>query len=101
VLPELVTTDSNGNLSLNKDGIMPYIVEAVKQQNGNIADTNKQLGDIGITLTSLGDDLAKLTKRVDEIEKANVQRDAKIKALEEELQKVKQSNSPATTTTTP
>ncbi len=66
ILPELVTTDSNGKLSLNKDGIMPFIVEAIKEQNGNLDKTNQQLSDQGIKLTSLSDELVALTKQVDD-----------------------------------
>ncbi len=36
ILPELVSTDNNGNLSLNKDGILPYLVNAVQQQQTQI-----------------------------------------------------------------
>lgn len=36
VLPQLVTTDANGNLSLNKDGILPYLVNAMQQQQTQI-----------------------------------------------------------------
>lgn len=36
VLPQLVTTDANGHLSLNKDGILPYLVNAIQQQQTQI-----------------------------------------------------------------
>jgi hypothetical protein len=36
ILPELVSKDTNGNLSLNKDGILPYLVNAIQQQQEQI-----------------------------------------------------------------
>ncbi len=36
ILPQLVSTDSNGKLSLNKDGILPYLVNAIQQQQTQI-----------------------------------------------------------------
>ncbi|MBI2798353.1 tail fiber domain-containing protein [Candidatus Saccharibacteria bacterium] len=36
VLPELVSTDTNGYQSLNKDGILAYLVKAVQQQQSQI-----------------------------------------------------------------
>lgn len=95
VLPELVTTDDNGNLSLNKDGIMPYIVEAVKSQNGNIEGVNSQLKDQGLQISLLSDELKALSIRVqqnsidiehhnDEIEQLK----AKNQLLEQRLEKL-------------
>jgi hypothetical protein len=43
VLPGLVTQLSDGTKSLNKDGIMPYLVEAVKQQQTQINELKSQL----------------------------------------------------------
>ncbi len=81
ILPELVTTDSNGKLSLNKDGIMPFIVEAIKEQNGNLDKTNQQLTQHGIQLTSLSDELVALTKRVD-------RHDTEIEVLKTQVQEL-------------
>jgi polyhydroxyalkanoate synthesis regulator phasin len=98
VLPELVSTDSNGKLSLNKDGIMPFIVEAVKQQNGNIDKANQQLSDQGVQLSNISDDLKALTTRVDTLE-------GQVKDLQTEVQDLKDklntTSSTTTTTTTP
>ncbi|MFO0862813.1 MAG: tail fiber domain-containing protein [Candidatus Saccharibacteria bacterium] len=98
ILPELVTTDSNGKLSLNKDGIMPFIVEAIKEQNGNLDKTNQQLSDQGIKLTSLSDDLLALTKRVDQHDvdiqelKSQNAKQAQVNAdLQQRLNKLEQS----------
>jgi hypothetical protein len=101
VLPELVTTDSNGNLSLNKDGIMPYIVEAVKQQNGNIDGVNQQLKEYGLQLTDLSDQLralaatvsqntANIRQNTDDIDKLK----AENKLLEQRLEKLEQQQKP-------
>lgn len=100
VLPELVTTDSNGNLSLNKDGIMPYIVEAVKQQSGNIDKVNEKLDAQGIQLTSLSDELKALADRVEQLETSDKSQDAKIQQLESEIQQLKAANNPSSQTTT-
>lgn len=98
VLPELVTTDSNGKLSLNKDGIMPYIVEAVKAQSGKVDDMNKQLSQQGIQLTTVSDELKTLADRVTNLETNDKSQDAKIQQLESEIEKLKSANSstPAT-----
>jgi hypothetical protein len=89
ILPELVTTDSNGKLSLNKDGIMPYIIEAVKEQNGNIDATNKQLAVQGVQVSSLSDELVALTKKLDTLQQNfdnyKATTDKRIKDLEDKL----------------
>ena len=100
ILPELVTTDSNGKLSLNKDGIMPFIVEAIKEQNGNLDKTNQQLSDQGIKLTSLSDDLLALTKRVDQHDVDIEQLKAQVQQLNSRLQKLEPANTNSTNTTT-
>jgi hypothetical protein len=43
ILPELVTTDSNGYLSLNKDGLLPYLVGAIQQQQTQIEALQQQV----------------------------------------------------------
>ncbi|MFO0862230.1 MAG: tail fiber domain-containing protein [Candidatus Saccharibacteria bacterium] len=100
ILPELVTTDSNGKLSLNKDGIMPFIVEAIKEQNGNLDKTNQQLSDQGIKLTSLSDELVALTKRVDQHDVDIEQLKAQVQQLNSRLQKLEPANTNSTNTTT-
>lgn len=86
VLPNLVTTLPDGTLTLNKEGIMPYIVEAVKAQNGNLEATNKTLAVQGIKIDTLSEELAALTKTVSEHE-------ARLKDLEAEVQQLKQQQS--------
>lgn len=100
VLPELVTTDSNGKLSLNKDGIMPFIVEAVKQQNGNIDKVNEKLDAQGIQLTNLSGELKALAARVDQLETNDKAQDAKIQQLESEIQQLKAANNSSSQTNT-
>ncbi len=85
VLPNLVTTLPDGTLTLNKEGIMPYIVQAVKEQNGNLDKTNQQLADQGIKIISLSEELAALTKRVD-------QHDVDIQELKDQNAKQAQVN---------
>ncbi len=99
ILPELVTTDSNGKLSLNKDGIMPFIVEAIKEQNGNIDKTNQQLADQGIKLTTLSDELVALSKRVDQ-QNADIQElKTQVQELNNRLQKLEPTTTAPTKTT--
>lgn len=43
VLPELVTTDSNGYLSLNQQGLLPYVIGAVQQQQQQITGLQQQV----------------------------------------------------------
>lgn len=98
ILPELVTTDQNGRLSLNKDGIMPYIVEAVKQQSGDIGKVNSQLNDQGVQIGYISDQLKALSGRVDEAEleikqlhDTNKKQLEINKQLEERLQKLEEN----------
>ncbi len=100
ILPELVTTDSNGKLSLNKDGIMPFIVEAIKEQNGNLDKTNQQLSEQGIKLTSLSDELVALTKRVDQHDSDIQELKTQVQELNSRLQKLESSNTAPTSNTT-
>lgn len=107
--------DANGNLThpwqvdysklspLALKGIQDLnakLESAVLDQNGKLDAVNTQLATQGITVTSLGDDMAKLTKRVDAVEESNVERDARIKALEDELRNIK-SGSTTNPTTNP
>jgi uncharacterized coiled-coil protein SlyX len=68
VLPGLVSVLNDGTLSLNKDGILPYLVEAVKENNGKITAINTKLADQGIKLDSLSEEFSKLTERITGIE---------------------------------
>lgn len=68
VLPGLVSTLEDGTLSLNKDGLLPYLVEAVKENNGKIVAINAKLADQGIKLDSLSEEFAKLAERITGVE---------------------------------
>lgn len=92
VLPNLVTHHADGTLSLSKDGILPYLVEAVKTQNGKIDDVNKRLVDQGVQVVSISDELKALAARVDTLEKTTVDNADKIKALEDLAKKQAQVN---------
>ncbi|MBI2798480.1 tail fiber domain-containing protein [Candidatus Saccharibacteria bacterium] len=85
VLPELVTTDSDGKLSLNKDGIMPFIVEAVKQQSGNIDKANQQLADQGLQLANLTEELKAVSTKVGEQDNEINDLKARVQILEQKL----------------
>jgi hypothetical protein len=44
ILPHLVITDSNGYLSLNKEGLIPYLAGAIKEQQKEIKEIKAALG---------------------------------------------------------
>ncbi len=68
VLPGLVNELEDGTLSLNKDGMIPYLVEAVKENNGKISSINTQLAEQGIKLDSLSEEFTKLAERITGVE---------------------------------
>jgi len=68
VLPGLVNELEDGTLSLNKDGMIPYLVEAVKENNGKISSINTQLVEQGIRLDSLSEEFSKLAERITGVE---------------------------------
>lgn len=45
VLPHLVVTDGNGNKAVNYIELMPYLVEAIKEQQTQINDLKSQIAD--------------------------------------------------------
>ncbi len=101
VLPNLVTEDSNGYKSLNTTGIIPYLVEAVKTQNGKLDDVNSKLSDQGIKLDNLSEEFKALAEQVKDhedrlktLEAQSAAQAARIDQLEKEVNKT-------TTTTTP
>ncbi len=46
VFPELVTTDKNGNLSLDKNGLLPYIVSAIQEQNTKVGNLETRVSNL-------------------------------------------------------
>jgi hypothetical protein len=46
VLPELVKEDKNGVLSVNYSGIIPVLIEAIKEQQKRITELEKALGTV-------------------------------------------------------
>jgi hypothetical protein len=94
VLPNLVTSLPDGTLTLNKEGIMPYIVEAVKQQNGNIDGVNQQLKEYGLQLTDLSDQLKDFTKRLDDQGQQLKDQQQQIDELKAELKQIKSNQLP-------
>lgn len=92
ILPSLVGQDPNGYLNLNKDGMIPYIVEAIKEQNGKLDDTNKQLAAHGLQLNTITDELKAVSDKVDTLQKTSDDHEDRIKALEDEVKALKQQN---------
>lgn len=45
VMPELVTTDASGVKSVNYSGLLPYVIEAVKEQSNIIREMQSQLAE--------------------------------------------------------
>ncbi len=97
VLPELVGKDVNGYLNLNKEGMIPYIVTALQQQNGRIDDTNKQLIANGTKVDTVSQELLALTKRVDQHNSDIVDLKNQVQQLNTRLQKLE----PASTSSAP
>ncbi len=89
ILPDLVGKDVNGYLNLNKEGMIPYIVSAIQEQNGKLDQINKQLVDKGLQLDTLTADLKKLSGVVDDHEQ-------RIDALEAEVKELKKQQIPST-----
>lgn len=92
VLPGLVSELDDGTLSLNKDGLLPYLVEAVKESNGKVATINTMLIDRGVELDSLSVEFTKLVDRVagvenraEILEAKTADQDKRIRALEDKI----------------
>jgi len=82
ILPNLVTELQDGTKSLDKTGMIPYIIEAIKTQDGKLEGINTQLAEQGLKLDSLSEELKILAGRVD-------QHDADIKELRDEVSELK------------
>lgn len=68
VLPQLVSTDSNGNLSLNKDGILPYVVAAMQMQQGQLQGIDMQSQANQLSTSTLSDRVDALEQKVAALE---------------------------------
>lgn len=64
VMPELVSTDSEGYLSVDYVKLSPYMVEAIKEQQQTIAELNKSLQQKEEELKQMNERLLKLEKLV-------------------------------------
>jgi trimeric autotransporter adhesin len=63
IFPELVSTDSNGYLSLNKDGLMAYMVRGAQEQQGQINTLRNQVNALKTSQPATSIDvLAELSK---------------------------------------
>lgn len=87
ILPNLVSEMPDGTKSLNKDGILPYLVEAIKEQNGKIDGINSQLADQGLQINSLSEELKALTTRVNQNTSEIESLKARVKQLEDNASK--------------
>lgn len=102
VLPGLVSTLDDGTLSLNKDGMLPYLVEAVKENNGKITAINTKLADQGIKLDSLSEEFTKLAERVTGVENKVEILETKVTNQEQRIKDLENKiNTPAPVTTGP
>jgi polyhydroxyalkanoate synthesis regulator phasin len=99
VLPDLVGESKDGYLNLNKEGMIPYIVQAIKEQNGKIDDVNKAIADQGLQINSLSDELKALSTKVDQNTSEIESLKARVKQLEDNA--TKSSTTTTSTTTTP
>lgn len=64
VMPELVSTDSEGYLSVDYTKLSPYMVEAIKEQQQTISQFNQSLQQKDAEMKLLNERLAKLEKLV-------------------------------------
>ena len=46
ILPEVVSEDNNGYLGVNYSGIVPVLIEAVREQNSIIKDLEDRISDL-------------------------------------------------------
>jgi len=53
VLPEVVKTDSNGDKAVNYAGIIPILIEAIKEQQRLIEAQQKEILEIKSTVKPL------------------------------------------------
>ncbi len=63
IYPNLVYTDNNGILSLDYIGLIPILVEAVKEQNITITNLQSSVTSLQTTITSLQAAVAALQKK--------------------------------------
>jgi hypothetical protein len=64
VMPELVSTDTDGYLAVDYSKLSPYMVEAIKEQQQTISELNKSLHQKEQELKAMNERLAKLEKLV-------------------------------------
>ena len=65
VMPELVSTDTDGYLAVDYSKLSPYMVEAIKEQQETISKLNQSLEQKEQELKAMNERLAKLEKLLD------------------------------------
>jgi flagellar biosynthesis chaperone FliJ len=53
VLPDLVREDKNGTLSVNYQGMVPVLVEAIKEQQKQIDEQNKKIDTLLLQMEAI------------------------------------------------
>lgn len=98
ILPNLVSELDDGTKSLDKIGMIPYIVEAIKTQDGKLEGINTQLAEQGLQINNLSEDLKALAAKVEQntadieqIKQENLDYKAKLGDLETRLQNIEQT----------
>jgi hypothetical protein len=101
VLPGLVSELDDGTLSLNKDGMIPYLVEAVKAENGKIESINGRLSEQGLRLDDLSAEFQALATQIQDhedriqiLEAKRATDAARIDELEKKLNQAPSSQTP-------
>ncbi len=65
VFPDLVFEKENGNMAVNYDGFIPVLIEALKEQQGQIDSLRAELAIVKTILAAQGHDVDKEKKRDD------------------------------------
>jgi hypothetical protein len=84
VLPQLVSELDDGTLSLNRDGMLPYVVEAIKEHNGKIEEVNNQLSIHGLKLENIDERLKTLAESIETISESDKLQEVEIEQLKSE-----------------
>jgi hypothetical protein len=83
VLPEATPTQGNGYLGLDSNAVLALVVNSVKEQQGDLEETNQVLKDAGIQLVSISEELKALSRQVE-------QNTSDIELLREEVEQLKE-----------
>ncbi|MFA6048112.1 MAG: tail fiber domain-containing protein [Parcubacteria group bacterium] len=114
VMPQLVITDANGYKELNTIGMMPVLVKAIQEQEGqitnlqslqtqNFASLQNQLGDINLStsdkITLIGQnidthtsDISQLQNDLDSLKSGQISHNSAIKQLQDQMALIEEEN---------